>query len=90
MLDDELLAKYPPDDKQRFNRLSQVGQVLDQLLNAPLELHLPDHPDLEAEVAQSPAQVVLDGDSLRLQQLAVVSGILNFWLRNVFTCRWSP
>jgi hypothetical protein len=47
MLDDELLAKYPPDDKQRFNQLSQVGQVLDQLLDARLELHLPDHPDLD-------------------------------------------
>src|SRR5665254_16796 len=55
MLDDELLAKYAPDDKQRFNQLSQVGQVRDQLLDARLELHLPDHPDLEAEVAQSTA-----------------------------------
>jgi hypothetical protein len=44
MLDDELLAKYPPDDKQRFNQLSQVGQVLDQLLDARLELHLPGRP----------------------------------------------
>ena len=32
MQDDELLAKYPPDDKQRFDQYSQVGQVLDQFL----------------------------------------------------------
>src|SRR5450759_2065297 len=51
MLDDELLAKYAPDDKQRFNQLSQVGQVLDQLLDACLELYLPGYSDLEAEVA---------------------------------------
>ena len=39
MQDDELLAKHPPDDKQRFDQHSQVGQVLDQLLDAGLELH---------------------------------------------------
>ena len=31
----------------------------------------PTMPDLETEVAQSAAQVVLDGDGLRLQQLAM-------------------
>jgi hypothetical protein len=34
MQDDELLAKYAPDDKQRFDQHSQVGQVLDQLIDA--------------------------------------------------------
>ena len=29
------------------------------------------YPNLEAEVTQSTAQVVLDGDGLRLQQLAM-------------------
>ncbi len=38
MQDDELLAKYPPDDKQRLDQLGQVGEVLDQLLDAGLEL----------------------------------------------------
>jgi hypothetical protein len=50
---------------------SQVGQVLDQLLDPSLELHCANHSDLEAEVAQGTAQVVLDGDGLRLQQLAM-------------------
>src|ERR1035441_4795629 len=59
VLDDKLLAKYAPDDKQRFTHPSQVGQVLDQLLDARLELRLSDHSDLEAEVTQSTAQVVL-------------------------------
>ena len=56
----------------------QVGEVLDKLLDAGLELHLPHHSDLEAEVTQSTAQVVLDGDRLRLQQLAMVSSIRSF------------
>jgi hypothetical protein len=67
MQDDELLAKYPPDDKQRLDQYSQVGKVLDQLLDAGLELHRSHHAHLETEVAQSTAQVVLDGDGLRLQ-----------------------
>ena len=60
-----------PDNEQRFDQSGQVGQVLDQLFDARLELQLPDDPDLETEVTQSPAQIVLDGDGLRLQQLAV-------------------
>jgi hypothetical protein len=45
--------------------------ALDQLLNACLELRRPHHTDLETEVAQGSAQVVLDGDGLRLQQFAM-------------------
>ena len=71
MQDDELLAKYPPDDKQRFDQYRQVGKVLDEFLDAGLELHRPHHAHLETEVAQSTAQVVLDGDGLRLEQLAM-------------------
>ena len=51
MQDDELLAKRPPDDQQRFDQHGQVGHVLDQLFDSGLELHRPDHSDLEAEVA---------------------------------------
>jgi len=40
----------PPDDQQRFDQHSQVWRVLDQLLDAGLELHRPDHSDLETEV----------------------------------------
>ena len=43
-----------------FDQLGQVGLVLDQLFDACLEPHLPDHADLEAEVTQSTAQVVLN------------------------------
>ena len=71
MQDDKLLAKRPPDNKQRLDQHSQIGLVLDQLLDPSLELHRPDRAHLEAEVAQSAAQVVLDGDRLRLQQLAM-------------------
>ena len=46
-------------------------QVLDKLPDASLEPRRPNHADLEAEVAQSTAQVVIDGDRLRLQQLAM-------------------
>jgi hypothetical protein len=55
MLDDDLFAKYPPDNEQWLDQLGQVGEVLDQLLDPRLELHLPDHSDLEAEVAYSTA-----------------------------------
>src|SRR5271168_1855925 len=48
MQDDDLFAKYPPDNEQWLDQLGQVGEVLDQLLDPRLELHLPDHSDLKA------------------------------------------
>ena len=58
--------------EQRFDQLGQIREVLDELPDARLELRrVPTTPDLEAEVAQSPAQVVIDGDGLRLQQFAM-------------------
>ena len=48
MQDDELLAKHPPGNEQGFDQLGQVGEVLDQLLDAGLELH---RSDLKAEIA---------------------------------------
>jgi hypothetical protein len=66
-----LLAQHPPDDEQRLDQNGQVGEVCDQLLDARLEPQLPDCPDLETEVTQGTAQIVLDGDSLPLQQLAM-------------------
>jgi hypothetical protein len=80
--DADLLAKDPPDNEERFHQNDQVGKVLDQLLDARFELHRGYHAHLETEVAQGGAQIILNGDGLRLQQLAVRS----FWLRNVFTC----
>ncbi|MFY9687615.1 MAG: hypothetical protein WAJ88_17585 [Pseudolabrys sp.] len=64
-------TQHPPDNEQRFDQDGQIGVVPDQLLDARLEPGRPDHSDLEAEVTQSPAQVVLDGNGLRLQQLAM-------------------
>src|SRR3981189_3591680 len=69
--DNDLFAQRPPDDEQRFHQSRQVGKVLDKLLDAGLEPHLSDHSDLEAEVTQSTAQIVLDCDRLRLQKLAM-------------------
>ena len=43
MQDADLLAKHPPDNQQRLNQRSQVGQLLDQLLDAVLELRCPHH-----------------------------------------------
>src|SRR6516162_6319308 len=56
---------------QWFHQPGQLGEALDQFLDAGLELHLPDHSDLEAEVTQSTAQVVLNGNGLRLKQFAM-------------------
>src|SRR5436189_4515076 len=69
--DDDLLAQRPPDDEQRLHQYRQVGDILDKLLDAGLEPHLANHSDLEAEVAQSTSQIVLDGNRLRLQKLAM-------------------
>jgi hypothetical protein len=71
MQDADLFAKHPPDKKQRFDQYRQVGKVLDKVFDPRLELCRAYHAHLEAEVAQRGAQVVLDGDRLRLQQLAM-------------------
>src|SRR5712671_4717813 len=71
MQDAELLANDPPDNEQWFHQLGQIGKVLDKLLDARLELHRPHHAHLEAEVAQGGTQVVLNGNGLRLKQLAM-------------------
>ena len=71
MQDDDLFAQHPPDNEHGFDQHRQVGEVLNQLPDARLELYLPNHADLEAEVTQSTAQIVVDGDGLRLQRLAM-------------------
>jgi hypothetical protein len=71
MQDAELLANDPPDNEQRFHQRGQIGEVLDKLPDTRLELDRPDHADLETEVAQGGTQVVLDGNGLRLKQLAM-------------------
>ena len=43
MEDDELLAKYPPDDQQRFDQHSQVGKVLDALTGMSGETEASHH-----------------------------------------------
>jgi hypothetical protein len=58
-----------PTGKQPYYYTAR--EVFDQLLDARLELDCPDHTHLEAEVAQGGAQIILDGDGLRLQQLAM-------------------
>src|SRR5438034_6746836 len=64
--DDDLFAKRPPDNEHRLDQHGQVGEVLNKLPDAGLKLHLPNHANLETEVAQSAAQVILDCDRLRL------------------------
>ena len=71
MQDADLLAKRTPDNEQRFDQQGQVGMVLDKLFDPHLELYRANHAHLETEVAQRGAQIVLDGDRLRLQQLAM-------------------
>ncbi len=71
MQDNDLFAQYSPDNEHRFDHDRQVGQVLDKLPDSHLELHRPDHADLEAEVAQGTPQIILNGDRLRLQKLTM-------------------
>ena len=51
MQDDDLFAKCPPDNEHRLDQHRQVGEVLNKLLDAGLKLHLPNHANLETEVA---------------------------------------
>ena len=85
MQDADLFTKHPPNNEQRLDQYGQLGEVIDELLDPRLKLDRPDHAHLETEVAQGGAQVVLNGDGFRLQQLAVGRSIRSFWLRNVFT-----
>jgi hypothetical protein len=66
-----LLAQHPSDNKQRFNQCHQVGEVRNKLFNPCLKPDRPHDADFETEVAQSGAEVILNGNGLRLQQLAV-------------------
>jgi hypothetical protein len=60
MQDDDLFAKRPPDNEHRLDQHRQVGEVVNKLPDAGLKLHLPNHANLETEVAQSAAQSVLE------------------------------
>src|SRR6476660_8896505 len=64
-------SESAPGPWQRLDQLGKIRQGLDKLPDARLELHRSHHTDLKTEVAQSGAQIVLDGDRLRLQQLPV-------------------
>ena len=69
-----MLAKHPSDNQQRFDQNRQIGHVLDKLLDACLEPGRPHHADLETEVAQRCAQIIVDSNGLRLQQFAMGLG----------------
>ena len=51
MQDTDLLAKRPPDNEQRFDQHNQVGNILDQLLDACFKPRGPHHTHLEPEIA---------------------------------------
>src|SRR5262245_13112158 len=92
MQDADLLANDPPDNEQRFHQHGQIGKPLDKLPDMRLELHRPNHADLETEVAQAGAQLVSMAMAFDCSSLRWVSSTRSFWLRNVFTCtgRYSP
>jgi hypothetical protein len=50
MQNSDLLAKHPPDNKQRFNQHRQIRHVLDELLDPCLKLRPPSYANLETEV----------------------------------------
>ena len=51
MQDTDLLANHPPDNEQRFDQHDQVGNILDQLLDACFKPGRPHHTHLKPEVA---------------------------------------
>jgi hypothetical protein len=67
MQDADLLANCPADNEQRLKQYGQIGKFRDKSLIRGSNLTLPYHTDLQTEVAQGGAQVVLDGNGLRLK-----------------------
>ena len=54
MQDDDLFAKRPPDNEHRLDQHRQVGQVLNKLPDAGIELHLPTMPTLRPKLRKVP------------------------------------
>ena len=66
---------------------TKFGHASDKLSDSFFEFAHSNGADLETEVAQQPADIILDGDGLFLQNfLRAVSRARRFWLVNVFTC----
>ena len=70
--DGHLVAKHLPDNEQRFDQNGQVREFSTSSLMRVSNLAIPTIPTLRPKL-RSTAQVVVDGDSLRLQQLAMGS-----------------
>src|SRR5664279_5622989 len=66
----EHLAQFLLDGEQRLHDLDEFGHAFDKLPNPFVELANADGADLETEVAQQTADVVLNGNGLVLQNLA--------------------
>ena len=82
----ELFPQHPSYCEKWLDDQPQMGRMLEQLDNAPFELQPGHGSDLEPEVPQQPAQIVLGVEDLRLHELAAVSSIRISWLRTVLTC----
>src|ERR1700722_11799506 len=90
--DDDLFTEHPPDDEQRLHQYRQVGDILDKLLDAGLNLTLPTIPTLRPKLRKVPRRSFSMAMALDCNSLRWVSSIRSFWLRSVFTCtgRYSP
>jgi hypothetical protein len=73
-----VLAKYPPDDKQRFDQYSQVGQVLDEFLDPRLELRGPHMPTLRPKLRKVPRRSLSMAIAFDCSSLRWVSSIRSF------------
>ena len=78
MQDDDLFAKRPPDNEHRLDQRRQVGEVLNKLADAGLKLHLPNHANLETEVAQVPRRSFSIAIAFDCSSLRCVSSIRSF------------
>src|SRR5208282_5254149 len=66
----DLLAELLPSVEKRRHDLGKIRHALDKFSDPFLEFDHAGGSNLEPEVAQQTADVVLDGDSILLQQLA--------------------
>lgn len=82
----KVLPQLPTRVEQRLNNLDRFGDAFDELADPRLKLHASDDTDLETEVSEHTAQVVLDGDRLFCSSLRAVSRARRFWLVSVLKC----
>jgi hypothetical protein len=84
----ELLAQLPPGLQQNLHEFAQIWQALYELPDALFEFGGADNANLEAEIAQQAADIVVYGDGFFLKQLARRLVLRQARYRSGSSARW--